>query len=160
MGRGTDEGLLVASLPPAYSKQMSDDPFELQRFVKAQDPLIERILGELRAGQKRTHWIWFVFPQIAGLGSSYRAQLYALQSLDEARAYFAHPVLGARLRECSQAVLDVEGKSALAIFGSPDNMKFRSCMTLFAEVAPNDVFDLALTKYFDGEKDEATLARV
>jgi uncharacterized protein (DUF1810 family) len=139
---------------------MSDDPYDLLRFVKAQDPLIEGILGELRAGQKRTHWIWFVFPQIAGLGSSYRAQLYAIQSLDEANAYFAHPVLSGRLRECTRAVLDVEGKSALTIFGSPDDMKFRSCMTLFAEVASNDVFDLALTKYFDGKKDEATLSRI
>ncbi|HEY1708803.1 MAG TPA: DUF1810 domain-containing protein [Rhizomicrobium sp.] len=140
---------------------MSDDAFDLQRFVKAQDPVFGRILSELRAGQKRTHWMWFVFPQIAGLGFSAMAQRYAIQSLDEAKAYFAHPVLGARLRECSQVVLDVEGRSALAIFGSPDDVKFRSCMTLFEKAVPDyALFGDALKKYFGGERDAATLARL
>jgi uncharacterized protein (DUF1810 family) len=136
------------------------DPFDLQRFVDAQTPVIERARAELRAGAKRSHWMWFVFPQIQGLGFSAMAQRYAISSLDEATAYLAHPVLGARLREFTQLVLGVDGKNAHAIFGSPDDLKFRSCMTLFDRAMPNDIFAAALKKYFDGETDAATLAQL
>ena len=136
------------------------DSFDLQRFVDAQASVIDRVLAELRAGQKRSHWMWFVFRQIEGLGFSAMAQRYSISSLDETKAYLAHPVLGPRLRECTQLVLDIEEKSAHAIFGSPDDLKFRSSVTLFDLVSPNDVFAAALKKYFGGEADAATLARV
>src|ERR1043166_7075440 len=110
------------------------DTFDLQRFIEAQEAIFSRVVGELRAGEKRSHWMWFIFPQVAGLGHSAMAQRYAIQSRTEAEAYLAHAVLGARLLECTQAVLDVPGKSANAIFGSPDDMKFRSSMTLFEAV--------------------------
>jgi uncharacterized protein (DUF1810 family) len=130
----------------------------LERFVTAQAPIYDRALRELRAGRKQSHWMWFVFPQIAGLGHSAMAQSYALESLEEARAYFAHPLLGARLRECCQAMMDVERKSAHDIFGSPDDLKFRSCLTLFGEASPQEVlFPNLLEKYFGGDADEATL---
>ena len=129
----------------------------LERFVTAQAQIYPRVLAELQAGQKQSHWMWFIFPQIVGLSGSYRGQLYAIQSLDEAREYLAHPLLGARLRECGQAVMDVEGKSAHDIFGSPDDIKFRSSLTLFDLVAPNDIFQSALRKFFDGVADHATL---
>ncbi|HEX4302993.1 MAG TPA: DUF1810 domain-containing protein [Rhizomicrobium sp.] len=137
-----------------------DDPFELQRFVDAQAPVIDRVRAELRAGRKQSHWMWFVFPQIAGLGSSAMAVRYAIASRDEARAYLAHPVLGARLREGTQAVLEVEGRSVRQIFGSPDDMKFHSSMTLFDAAAAGDVFDAALAKYFGGARDKGTVARI
>ncbi len=137
-----------------------DDPFGLQRFVDAQAPVIERVRAELRDGRKRSHWMWFVFPQIAGLGSSAMAARYAIASLDEARAYLAHPVLGARLREMTQLVLAVEGRDVHRIFGSPDDMKFHSSMTLFDAMAAGDVFDAALAKYFGGARDAGTLARI
>ena len=137
-----------------------DDPFDLQRFVAAQAPVIDRVRAELRAGAKRSHWMWFVFPQVSGLGSSAMAVRYAVASRDEARAYLAHPVLGARLREGTQAVLDTEGRSAHQIFGSPDDMKFHSSMTLFDAVAPGEVFEAALAKYFDGARDKGTVARM
>jgi uncharacterized protein (DUF1810 family) len=134
------------------------DKFDLARFVTAQESAIGHALEELRQGRKRTHWMWFVFPQIAGLGFSTTARHYAISGLEEARAYLAHPLLGARLRACTQAVLNIEGRSAHDIFGSPDDMKFRSCMTLFATVAPDEkMFKSALEKYFDGEKDNRTL---
>jgi uncharacterized protein (DUF1810 family) len=137
---------------------MKSDPHNLQRFVDAQAPTIDRVLAELRSGQKRSHWMWFVFPQIAGLGFSQMAQRYAIASLDEAKAYLAHPVLGPRLKLCTEAVLAVEGRSIHAIFGSPDDMKFRSSLTLFAKAAPDrTLFEDALTKYFDGEADQKTL---
>src|ERR1700710_3102293 len=117
-----------------------DDPFDLQRFIGAQAPAIERVRAELRDGRKRSHWMWFVFPQISGLGSSAMAVRYAIASPDEARAYLAHPVLGARLRDCTQMVLDVEGRDVHRIFGSPDDMKFHSSMTLFDAVAAGEVF--------------------
>jgi len=124
----------------------------LGRFVEAQAPVHDRALTELKAGRKQSHWMWFVFPQIAGLGRSPMAQHYAIQNLAEARAFLAHPLLGARLRECTQAVLDVEGKTAHEIFGSPDDLKFRSSMTLFAHAAPDEeLFRTALEKYFAGE---------
>ena len=118
-------------------------------------------MAELRNGAKKSHWMWFVFPQIAGLGSSSMAQRYAIANLDEARAYLAHDVLGKRLRECTEILLDVEGRSAHDIFGWPDDMKFRSSMTLFARAADDAApFTKALAKYFCGQEDEATLARV
>jgi uncharacterized protein (DUF1810 family) len=140
---------------------MPDDPFDLQRFVDAQDPVYDRVCAELRNGRKQSHWMWFVFPQIAGLGHSAMAQRYAISSLEEAKAYLAHPTLGPRLRECARLVTLVEGKSAREILGPPDDMKFRSCLTLFAHAAPEDrVFADALGKYFNGEEDPSTLARL
>nr|WP_281721390.1 DUF1810 domain-containing protein [Nitrosomonas nitrosa] len=134
------------------------DVYNLHRFLTAQAPVYDSVLAELRAGKKSSHWIWFVFPQIAGLGHSAMAQQFAIGSLDEAKAYLQHPVLGQRLRECTQLVLDVNGRSAEEIFGYPDNLKFRSCMTLFLTVAPdNAIFKDALTKYFDGKPDQVTL---
>jgi len=133
----------------------------LGRFVEAQAPVHDRALAELKAGRKQSHWMWFVFPQIAGLGRSPMAQHYAIQNLAEARAFLAHPLLGARLRECTQAVLDVEGKTAHEIFGSPDDLKFRSSMTLFAHAAPDEeLFRAALDKYFDGEEDALTVDKL
>jgi uncharacterized protein (DUF1810 family) len=130
----------------------------LERFIEAQAPIYAQALGELIAGQKRSHWMWFIFPQIAGLGQSAMSRAYAIQSLDEARAYLAHPLLGARLRECCQAVMNLRNKSAEEIFGSIDTMKFRSCLTLFTEANHDDVlFFNLLEKYFDGDADEATL---
>lgn len=137
------------------------DPFDLQRFLDAQAQTYDRALAELRAGDKRSHWMWFVFPQLAGLGFSAMAQRYALSGLDEARAYLAHPVLGPRLLACTDAVLAGEGRSALQIFGSPDDMKFRSSMTLFRAAAPDEPrFGRALEKYYGGAADERTLARL
>ncbi len=133
----------------------------LERFVTAQAQIYPRVMAELKAGCKQSHWMWFIFPQIAGLGHSTMAQMYAVASLDEVRAYLAHPLLGARLRECCQAVMTVEGKSAHDIFGSPDDVKFRSCLTLFAQAAPNEtLFTDLLDKYFDGEADELTLQKL
>jgi uncharacterized protein (DUF1810 family) len=139
----------------------TDDPFDLQRFVDAQAPVYDRVLLELREGRKRSHWMWFVFPQIAGLGSSPMAQRYAIASRAEAAAYLAHPVLGSRLRECVRLVTATEGRSIHDILGSPDDMKFHSSMTLFTEAAPDDRdFRAALDKYFGGEPDAATLAHL
>jgi uncharacterized protein (DUF1810 family) len=135
-----------------------DDPFDLNRFVEAQGGIYDTALAELRNGKKRSHWMWFVFPQIAGLGFSPTSRMYAIKSLEEARAYLNHPVLGPRLRECAEAVLAVEGSSASAIFGYPDDMKLKSSMTLFACVEGSDpVFARVLDKYFDGEQDSKTL---
>jgi uncharacterized protein (DUF1810 family) len=135
-----------------------DDPYDLDRFVRAQASVYETALAEIRGGRKRTHWMWFVFPQLTGLGSSDFSKRYAVRSLAEAEAYLAHPVLGPRLTECFDAVLGTEGSSALEIFGSPDDTKLRSCATLFARVAPaGSVFDQAIAKYFGGERDQKTL---
>ena len=137
------------------------DPFRLRRFVDAQITLYPRVLNELSTGHKRSHWMWFVFPQIAGLGHSAMAREYVISSLDEAKAYLDHPLLGARLRECTRLLNAVEGRTAHDIFGSPDDLKFHSSMTLFAEAAPDaPEFTAALTKYFDGERDKATLDRL
>ena len=137
------------------------DPHDLQRFVDAQAPVYARVEAELGAGRKASHWMWFVFPQIAGLGRSATAERYAIRSLDEARAYLDHVLLGPRLDACTALVNAVRGRSALAIFGQPDDMKFRSCMTLFARAAPaREGFRAALSTYFDGEEDPATLARL
>jgi uncharacterized protein (DUF1810 family) len=139
----------------------ADDPFNLQRFVDAQAPVYDRVRAELKNGRKQSHWMWFIFPQIAGLGHSAMAQRYAITSLREADAYLKHPVLGPRLRECARLVVAVDGKSAYEILGSPDDMKFHSCMTLFARAAPQEeIFAAALDRHFDGRDDALTLARV
>jgi uncharacterized protein (DUF1810 family) len=135
-----------------------DDPHDLNRFVQAQEGDYERALAEVRAGRKRSHWMWYVFPQYDGLGFSPTSRRYAIKSVAEAQAYLAHPVLGPRLIECAEAALRLEGRSALAVFGSPDDMKLRSCATLFAHVSPaGSVFERLLSKYFDGEGDDRTL---
>ena len=133
------------------------DTFDLQRFVDAQKTVYGRVLDELAAGRKTSHWMWFVFPQIAGLGRSFTARRYAIHGIDEARAYLSHPVLGPRLRECTRLVLDTGGASAEAIFGFPDYLKFRSCMTLFDAVAEaGDPFRAALDRFYDGRGDDLT----
>ena len=140
---------------------MMETDFDLERFVQAQAPVYATVLRELRAGHKRTHWMWFIFPQLGGLGSSEMARRYAIRSGDEAAAYLAHPVLGARLRECATIVDSLDGPTVDEIFGHPDDLKFRSSMTLFADVAPDEaVFQDCIDKYFDGEPDDATLARL
>jgi uncharacterized protein (DUF1810 family) len=134
------------------------DPFDLKRFVRAQEPDYKRALEEIAAGRKRSHWMWYIFPQFAGLGLSSTSRHYAIGSLDEARAYLAHPILGPRLIECAGATLTVKGRSAHDIFGSPDDMKLRSSVTLFSLVSPeNSVFHRVLEKYFEGKGDERTL---
>ena len=136
------------------------DPDDLGRFVAAQDAALT-FLDELRAGRKTSHWMWFVFPQIAGLGQSTISETYAISSLDEARGYLAHPVLGARLRECVAVLTSFEDKSAVAIFGSVDAMKLHSSLTLFARAAPDEpLFAEALRRYFGGAPDAATLVRL
>jgi uncharacterized protein (DUF1810 family) len=133
------------------------DSFDLERFVRAQDPVYVDVLAELARGRKQSHWMWFVFPQIAGLGLSAMSQRYAIGSRAEAKAYLAHPVLGARLIECTRLVLAVQGRSINAILGQPDDAKFRSSMTLFGAVSDEPVFGEALARYFAGERDAATL---
>jgi uncharacterized protein (DUF1810 family) len=136
-----------------------DDPHDLQRFVNAQRLVYETACRELRQGRKQSHWMWFIFPQIRGLGRSEMGQRFAISSREEAAAYLAHPILGPRLRECSKIVADLEGHSLEDIFGYPDDMKFRSSITLFAQVAAdNKVFERCLEKYFQGKPDSATLA--
>jgi uncharacterized protein (DUF1810 family) len=141
---------------------MAEDAFDLERFVEAQGPVMEQVRSELRRGQKRGHWMWFVFPQIKGLGRSETAVFYAIESREEAVAYLKHPVLGPRLVECTRLVLGVTGRANVRtseqIFGEIDSMKFRSSMTLFAQVTVSETaFQEALDKYFDGEADPATL---
>jgi uncharacterized protein (DUF1810 family) len=136
-----------------------NDPHGLQRFVDAQAGVIDTVRAELRAGRKRSHWMWFVFPQLKGLGASSMAQHYGVASLAEARAYLAHPVLGPRLRECCALMLEVPAKSAHEILGSPDDLKFRSCLTLFSLAAPHEeVFRQALQRFHAGEPDGRTVA--
>ena len=144
---------------------MAPDKFALARFVEAQDGVIEQALAELRAGRKRSHWMWFVFPQMRGLGHSPTAEFYGISSLEEARAYLAHPLLGARLIACTQAVETHAARSISSIFGTPDDLKFHSCMTLFAKAAGtgeapagDGVFHAALQRHFAGHQDPATLA--
>jgi uncharacterized protein (DUF1810 family) len=140
---------------------VSGDSHDLQRFVDAQNPVYEKVLDELRAGQKRSHWMWFVFPQLRGLGHSHMATLYGIASRQEAEEYLQHPVLGSRLRECTRLVNLAEGRSISQIFGSPDDMKFMSSMSLFASVGQGDqVFKDALQKYFDGKLDPLTVERL
>ncbi len=146
----------MAGSPPIKA----DDPFDLERFVTAQAPIFQTALDELKAGQKRSHWMWFVFPQLRGLGRSSMARFYGVGSLDEARAYLAHPLLGTRLDLCTEAVLAVRGRSLAAIFGAPDDMKFHSSMSLFARAAGggDSAFRRALDRYCGGRMDERTLA--
>jgi uncharacterized protein (DUF1810 family) len=137
---------------------MQEGLFDLDRYLSAQTSVYGEALAELRSGQKRSHWMWFIFPQIEGLGHSATSIRYAIKSLEEARAYLNHPVLGSRLRECAEAVCAVEGRTASDIFGFPDDLKLRSSMTLFAAVAePKSVFIRVLEKYFQGKQDERTL---
>jgi uncharacterized protein (DUF1810 family) len=135
-----------------------DDPYDLERYVRAQQPVFAQVCVELAAGRKESHWIWFIFPQLRGLGSSSMAKRYAVGSLAEARAYLAHPLLGERLRECARLVNRIEGRTAQTIFGYPDYLKFRSSMTLFAHAAAggSEPFGEALAKYFAGEGDPLT----
>ena len=136
----------------------SNDPYDLNRFVEAQKYDYDQALSEIRSGRKRSHWMWYIFPQFAGLGFSTTSQHYSIKSLDEAGAYLSHPVLGPRLVECCEAALGVEGRSASEIFGYPDDMKLRSCVTLFAQVSPaGSVFHQVLNKYFQGSPDTKTL---
>jgi len=141
--------------------ESAGDSFDLQRFVDAQARMYAQVIAELRAGHKRSHWIWFIFPQIAGLGSSPTAARYAISSLDEARAYLRHELLGPRLHECTRLVNAVQGRSIGEIFGSPDDMKVRSSMTLFARATgDNGDFVQVLNRYYDGEEDPLTLQRL
>lgn len=147
---------------------MVHDPFGLQRFVTAQNPVYDEVRAELRSGRKQGHWMWFIFPQLRGLGHSQMATAFGIASRDEAEAYLNHPVLGTRLRECTRLVNLVEDRSITQILGYPDDLKFRSSMTLFDRIASdhqvfpagNQVFNDALEKYFGGERDPLTLARV
>ena len=142
----------------APDQHYGDDTFDLARFVAAQNASYAAALEEIRAGRKQTHWMWFVFPQLQGLGSSSTARFYAIKNAAEAEAYLAHPVLGPRLLEISDVLLGVEGKSASEIFGSPDDLKLRSCATLFANVSEcGSVFEQVLEKFFDGQPDPETM---
>ena len=133
------------------------DSFNLKRFIDAQNPVYDQVCSELKDGMKRSHWMWFIFPQIAGLGSSATAAKFAISSLEEAKEYLQHPVLGARLVECTELVNRISGKSVHDIFGYPDDLKFHSSMTLFAKAAPeNPVFKQAIQKYFGGKHDDRT----
>lgn len=138
---------------------MHDDPFHLDRFVKAQPGDYEVALAEIQAGEKRSHWIWYIFPQLDGLAFSSTSKYYAIRNLDEARAYLAHPLLGPRLLTCAEALLNLQNRSAAEVFGFPDDLKVRSCATLFACVAPSpSVFDRIIDKYYNRERDSKTLA--
>jgi uncharacterized protein (DUF1810 family) len=135
-----------------------DDPHDLRRFIVAQEQDYDAALAELRGGRKRSHWMWYVFPQFDGLGVSATSRRYAVKSVAEAEAYLRHPVLGARLRECAEAVLDIDGRSAAEIFGPPDDMKLRSCATLFAYTSQEgSVFHRIIDRYFGGRHDDRTL---
>jgi uncharacterized protein (DUF1810 family) len=137
----------------------SRDTFDLSRFASAQEDVYESALAEIRSGRKRTHWMWFVFPQLRGLGSSPISRQFAIRGAAEASAYLAHPILGPRLLECCEALLELNSTSAAEIFGSPDDMKLRSCATLFASVSePGSVFERVLARFFDGAPDERTEA--
>ena len=139
-------------------KSTAKTPNELTRFLEAQENDYARALAEIRNGRKRSHWMWYIFPQIEGLGHSSTARFYAIRDIEEAKAFLAHPILGSRLRECAQAALSVEGKTAEEIFGFPDVLKLRSCATLFAQVSePGSVFEQLLQKYYGGIADEATM---
>jgi uncharacterized protein (DUF1810 family) len=144
-------------MPTKESSRDPDDPFDLARFTRAQEGVHSRALAEIRAGDKRSHWMWFVFPQVDGLGFSSTARHYAIKSAEEARQYLAHPVLGPHLLECAAAVLAVEGRSVSEIFGSPDDLKLKSCMTLFESVAgQGSVFGQVLDRYYQGQRDTRT----
>jgi uncharacterized protein (DUF1810 family) len=150
----------AAEIAADWEAQIAD-PFNLERFVDAQAAVYEQVRREMAAGRKQSHWMWFIFPQIAGLGQSPMSIRFAIASVNEAKAYLAHPILGARLRECARLTLGVEGKTAREIFSSIDEMKFRSSMTLFARAAPDDdVFQRCIDKYFGGASDQATSAKL
>jgi uncharacterized protein (DUF1810 family) len=135
-----------------------DDPYNLNRFLQAQENDYEQALSEIKSGRKRTHWMWYIFPQIDGLAFSSTAKHYSIKSIEETRAYLDHAILGARLRECAEAVVGLEGRFAAEIFGSPDDLKLKSCATLFACVSPpGSVFDRLLAKYYGNRRDEKTL---
>lgn len=141
-----------------YRTDTGGDPHELARFVAAQEQHYEQALSEIRSGCKRSHWMWYVFPQFDGLGFSATSRLYAIKTVAEAEAYLAHPLLGRRLVESLRAVLGLEGRTALEVFGAPDDMKLRSCATLFAVISPaGSVFHQVLDRYFGGEPDDRTL---
>ena len=136
----------------------SADPYDLTRFVRAQERDYAQAMAEIRSGRKRSHWMWYIFPQFEGLGFSPTSKPYAIKSVAEAGAYLRHPVLGPRLLESAQATLDIEGRSALEIFGAPDDMKLCSCATLFASISPvGSVFEQLLDRYFEGKRDDKTL---
>src|SRR6201992_495827 len=156
---------LLGSIPARWLDMMSSthaasDQFDLNRFIKAQRPLYTTVLDELRKGRKKTHWIWFIFPQVEGLGHSAMARHYSIRSRREAQAYRAHEVLGVRLCECVEAVLAVEAGTAHEIFGSPDDMKFRLSMTLFSTCDRPALFQTALDRFYAGQRDTATLAKI
>jgi uncharacterized protein (DUF1810 family) len=137
------------------------DPYDLQRFVAAQSEVYSSVCAELDSGRKVTHWMWFIFPQVRGLGQSPTSRRFAISSLEEARAYLEHPVLGPRLRDCTQRVQRLEGRTARQIFGSPDDLKFRSCLTLFAHASGHEpLFEAALRRYYGGEYDDRTVELV
>ena len=141
--------------------QYPDDPYLLERFVEAQDSVYDQVCWELQQGLKMTHWMWFIFPQIEGLSSSAMSKRFAISSLEEAAAYLNHPVLGARLKQCTELVINTSGRTLKQILGPTDNLKFRSSMTLFAHACTqNEVFETALTKYFSGGYDQLTLDRL
>ena len=144
------EGIAAAS---TARKTDMNDPFNLQRFVDAQSPIFDQVCSELRGGAKRSHWMWFIFPQIEGLGYSQLARKFAISSREEAVAYLEHPILGPRLIECTTLVNLIEDRAIEQIFSYPDDLKFRSCMTLFADTTGNQVFVDALSKYFKGKSD-------
>lgn len=145
-------------MPNSIPSNPANDTYDLNRFIHAQEQDYANALAELRLGQKRSHWMWYIFPQYTGLGVSSTSRFYAIKSIAEAKAYLRHPLLGPRLVECAEAVMAVEGRSATEIFGSPDDMKLRSCMTLFVRVSPvRSVFARVLEKYFDNRPDERTL---
>jgi len=136
----------------------SVDPHQLIRFVQAQEGEYDRALGEIESGRKRSHWMWYIFPQFDGLGFSSTSKFYSIKSIAEAKAYLSHPILGPRLLECTESALAVSGRTASEIFGSPDDMKLKSCATLFATISPTDsVFHKLLDKYFQGQRDDKTL---
>jgi len=145
-------------MPNSAEPCRSNDPYNLSRFVQAQEDSYAQALAEIRSGKKRTHWMWYIFPQLDGLALSSTAKHYAIKSIAEAKAYLAHPLLGPRLLECAEAVVHFEGRSAMEIFGSPDDLKLRSSATLFVCVSPpGSVFDRLLKKYYGGGRDEKTL---
>lgn len=135
----------------------SSDPYDLDRFVRAQEPDYNQALSELREGHKRSHWMWYIFPQIEGLGLSPMSRQYSIKSAAEAHAYLDHPVLGPRLQECATVVYNISGRSAFEIFGAPDDMKLRSSATLFAGVSGGGIFEQLIQKYFEGQHDEKTV---
>ena len=138
-------------------KNYPNNPFDLNRFVSAQDKVYDRVLAELENGRKQSHWMWYIFPQLDGLAQSATSKHYAIKSSSEAMAYLNHPVLGRRLIECTDTILGIKGKTVSEIFGYPDDLKLKSSMTLFSEVAANSIFSFVLDKYFQGERDTKTL---